>query len=98
MPTNKAERLLDCCLEALMAADAEDDENAPSAVARVAEAAEGEPAWRQYFAVVAALDRALTLPPQQGATHSGMWKFGIGAVLDALERLSQETLAREGLS
>ena len=86
MPEMKADDLTFFCLEALGEAeiDAEEDDDAPSAVTRVREYAEDDPALRQYFAVVAATDPALVFPPQQQTGDAHIWVLGIGAFLDTL--------------
>jgi hypothetical protein len=51
------------------------------AVPAVVEAVKDEPGYRHYFAVVAAVDSAMTETPLAG---EALWKLGVGVFLDMM--------------
>jgi hypothetical protein len=70
----EAKRLIDICGEALI-------EHRLGAVTAVVEAGQDEPGYRHYFAVVAAVDSAMTETPLAG---EALWKLGVGVFLDMM--------------
>jgi hypothetical protein len=75
MSVAQAKRLIEICGEALT-------EHRLGAAPAVIEAVKDEPAYRHYFAVVAAVDSAMAAP----LAGEAVWKRGVGVFLDMMER------------
>jgi hypothetical protein len=73
MPIAKAKRLIEICRQALV-------EHRLGAVPAVIEAVKDEPGYRHYFAVVAAVDSAMT----ETLAGEALWKMGVGVYFDMM--------------